>query len=109
VEPKKTEENFEEKMKQYERDKVTYPSDPRRVPDHLFGWILKLIGIFITGLAVSQGAPFWFDLLNKFIVIRSTVKPSEKSKPQPSKDSPAPETKTETKTETKAGEEPSKD
>jgi hypothetical protein len=25
------------------------------------------------------GAPFWFDVLNKFMVIRSTVKPHEKS------------------------------
>jgi hypothetical protein len=39
---------------------------------HLFGWVL-------TSLAISLGAPFWFDLLNKFIVVRSTVKPKEKS------------------------------
>jgi hypothetical protein len=39
---------------------------------HLFGWVL-------TALAISLGAPFWFDLLNKFIVVRSTVKPKEKS------------------------------
>jgi hypothetical protein len=37
-------------------------------------------------LAISLGAPFWFDLLNKFIVVRSTVKPQEKSPPEPSKD-----------------------
>ena len=41
--------------------------------DHWFGWLL-------TALAVSLGAPFWFDVLNKFIVVRSTVKPQEKSK-----------------------------
>ena len=29
--------------------------------------------------AICLGAPFWFDMLNKFIVIRSTVKPKEKS------------------------------
>ncbi|MGB8507681.1 MAG: hypothetical protein WCD76_04695, partial [Pyrinomonadaceae bacterium] len=40
----------------------------------------------------SQGAPFWFDMLNKIIVIRSTVKPHEKSQDQPSKDKPAPQT-----------------
>jgi hypothetical protein len=38
---------------------------------HFFGWLL-------TALAISLGAPFWFDLLNKFIVVRSTVKPKEK-------------------------------
>jgi hypothetical protein len=36
-------------------------------------------GWLITALAVSLGAPFWFDMLNKIIVVRSTVKPKEKS------------------------------
>ncbi len=45
---------------------------------HLVGWIL-------TAFAVSLGAPFWFDLLNKFIVIRSAVKPHEKSLEEGSK------------------------
>ena len=49
------------------------------VPDHLFGWLL-------TALAISLGAPFWFDVLNKVIVIRSTVKPKEKSQEDKSKD-----------------------
>ena len=44
----------------------------------LFGWL-------ITACAVSLGAPFWFDMLNKFIVIRSTVKPHEKSQEEQSK------------------------
>jgi hypothetical protein len=47
--------------------------------DHWLGWL-------ITVLAISLGAPFWFDLLNKFMVIRSTVKPSEKSGDEASKD-----------------------
>ena len=38
---------------------------------HWLGWL-------ITALAVSFGAPFWFDMLNKFIRIRSAVKPQEK-------------------------------
>jgi hypothetical protein len=37
-------------------------------------------------LRISLGAPFWFDMLNKFIVVRSTVKPKEKSPEDPSKD-----------------------
>ena len=49
-------------------------------------WLKKLAGIVITGLAVSQGAPFWFDLLNKIMVIRSTVKPHEKSPEEASED-----------------------
>lgn len=67
-------------------------ANPRGAPEGLSGWLFKLAGIFLTALAVSQGAPFWFDLLNKIIVIRSTVKPKEKSPEQPSKDKPAPET-----------------
>jgi len=50
-------------------------------PDHwqtLLGWLL-------TAIAVSLGAPFWFDALNKIMVIRSTVKPSEKSPNEASK------------------------
>lgn len=52
---------------------------------HWLGWL-------ITTFALSLGAPFWFDILNKFIVIRSTVKPHEKSPPQTPKDAPNPET-----------------
>ena len=37
-----------------------------------FGWL-------ITAIAISFGAPFWFDLLNKLISIRSSVKPEEKT------------------------------
>jgi hypothetical protein len=53
-------------------------ADPRRIPGTAQGWLLKVFGIFLTGLAISQGSPFWFDLLNKFIIVRSTVKPAEK-------------------------------
>jgi len=43
------------------------------------GGALGLVGWLITGCAVTLGAPFWFDMLNKIIVVRSTVKPDEKS------------------------------
>lgn len=42
-------------------------------------WLGVLCGWFVTAFAVMLGAPFWFDVLNKFMVIRSTVKPHEKS------------------------------
>jgi hypothetical protein len=35
---------------------------------------------------MTLGAPFWFDLLNQIMVIRSTVKPEEKSDTEASKD-----------------------
>src|SRR5580692_3700578 len=45
----------------------------------------SVIGWFITACAVSLGAPFWFDMLNKVIVVRSTIKPHEKSPEEKSK------------------------
>ena len=47
---------------------------------------IPILGWFITALAATFGAPFWFDLLNKVMVIRSTVKPHEKSPEESSED-----------------------
>ena len=50
-------------------------------------WYLRLVaGWLMTAFAVTLGAPFWFDMLNKFMVIRSTVKPHEKSPEEGSED-----------------------
>lgn len=49
-------------------------------------WLLKIVGILASTFATTLGAPFWFDVLNRFVVIRSTIKPEEKSLPEPSKD-----------------------
>lgn len=57
--------------------RAAYVSD--LIYKHGLGWLL-------TALAISLGAPFWFDLLNKFLVIRSAVKPHEKSPEEESKD-----------------------
>ena len=39
--------------------------------EHVPMWTLrKLAGLFVTTLAVAMGAPFWFDLLNKFMTVR---------------------------------------
>ncbi len=35
-------------------------------------WLRRLLGWFVTALAVSLGAPFWFDVLKKIITIQST-------------------------------------
>lgn len=45
------------------------------------GWVLAVIGWILTGLAASLGSAFWFDILKRFVSIRSTgPKPSEKPK-----------------------------
>jgi hypothetical protein len=36
---------------------------------------LKIIGWFLTALATSLGAPFWFDLLQKLVQVRGKVVP----------------------------------
>lgn len=70
-------------------------NDPRTIPrvgkdDNVWraigAWLLKALGWVLTATAISLGAPFWFDLLNRLIVVRSTVKPTEKSPPEPSAD-----------------------
>ena len=33
-------------------------------------WLTKLLGWIMTGIALSFGAPFWFDLLSKLVNIR---------------------------------------
>lgn len=53
--------------------------DPTSVPAGVGGWALKIIGLSLTAIAVSLGAPFWFDVLNKLINIRSAGKQPEKA------------------------------
>ena len=52
-------------------------------------WIERLFGWLLTVLALSMGAPFWFDLLNKFMNIRAAGK-SPDEKPKTAEKTPAP-------------------
>jgi hypothetical protein len=50
------------------------------LPTDLDGWLVKILGLLIAGLAAAQGAPFWFDILKKFINIRGTgANPAEQT------------------------------
>jgi len=43
---------------------------------------MKFLGLFITAIAISLGAPFWFDLLNKLVKLRGAIKgEADKNKP----------------------------
>jgi hypothetical protein len=53
-----------------------YRNDPKNA---VLNTLVFLAGWLVTAFAVSFGAPFWFDTLNRFMVVRSTVKPQEKS------------------------------
>lgn len=37
-------------------------------------WFARFLGWFVTALALSLGAPFWFDLLSKLVSLRSAGK-----------------------------------
>lgn len=38
--------------------------------------LLSLLGYLITAFAISLGGPFWFDLLNKLMKLRTSLKPT---------------------------------
>lgn len=39
-----------------------------------YDWLIKVLGWIVTALAISLGAPFWFDLLKRLVSIRSSGK-----------------------------------
>lgn len=39
--------------------------------------LAAIVGWFITGLAASLGAPFWFEMLGKIMTVRSSFKPKD--------------------------------
>lgn len=53
--------------------------DARSLPSDFVGWVVKLLGVLFTALAVALGAPFWFDLLNRLVNLRSAGKQPEKA------------------------------
>ena len=50
-------------------------------------WVIKILGLLFTALAVSLGAPFWFDMLNKLVNLRSVGKKPAATKPEPEQQS----------------------
>jgi hypothetical protein len=45
-----------------------------RVPNTAGGWAWKVLGLLVSALAVSLGAPFWFDTLSTFMNVRGAGK-----------------------------------
>lgn len=39
-------------------------------------WVMLALGWLITAFAVMLGAPFWFDLLGRFMTLRASLKPA---------------------------------
>jgi hypothetical protein len=40
------------------------------MPQSIWGWGIKCLGLFITAIAIAQGSPFWFDVLGRISNIR---------------------------------------
>ncbi len=51
----------------------------RGLPQGAGAWLFKILGLAVTAIAVSFGAPFWFDLLNKLVNLRQTGKKPDES------------------------------
>lgn len=55
---------------------------PENIPDTAFSpWLLKVVGWILTAIAISLGAPFWFDMLNKLGNVRANKKPEKAEHP----------------------------
>lgn len=42
------------------------------LPINVASWPLKIAGLLLTALAAMLGAPFWFDLINRFVNLRAS-------------------------------------
>jgi hypothetical protein len=61
-----------------------YPATPQ-LRDWVFGIIKLIFGWLLSAAAIAMGAPFWFDLLGKFINVRNAGQvPESKSNDRPS-------------------------
>jgi hypothetical protein len=63
--------------------KLKFGEGQQDIPDHTSSVIAKLIGLLLTAAALSLGAPFWFDLLSKFVRVRGTGPPPAPSSAAP--------------------------
>lgn len=50
--------------------------DPRGLPPDFLGWVRKVLGLALSIVAISLGAPFWFAALNKLLNLRLTGTPA---------------------------------
>lgn len=77
------------------------PSDTgRTIP----WWLIKLAGLLLTGIAVTMGAPFWYDILKKLLSLRGSggTETTTATQPAPPPAQPATEAAPATETATTA-------
>lgn len=76
---KSSQEALEQQINILKKLNLPFGWSEKTLPDGVSQWIWKVMGLIFTSLAVSLGAPFWFDLLNKFVNLRGTGTVPEKS------------------------------
>lgn len=47
----------------------------KTIPTSANGWLAKIVGILLSGMAAAQGAPYWFDLMRKLVTRNPPVPP----------------------------------
>lgn len=55
-------------------------AEGRGAGDWIWWTLLKLVGLLATAIALSLGAPFWFDVLQKLVRIRASVSQADVEK-----------------------------
>jgi hypothetical protein len=51
---------------------LSLPLGWRSSPGSITAWASKIAGLLFTTIALSLGAPFWFDLLSRFVGVGSS-------------------------------------
>lgn len=49
-------------------------SGPNLFPQRILRWGFIFVGWIVSGIAISMGAPFWFDMINRLVNVRNTGK-----------------------------------
>jgi hypothetical protein len=70
-----------ESIRQLEKIGLPLRWSDATTPNNVPGWLLKILGLVITAFALTFGAPFWFDVLSKFVGVRASgPSPEEEGK-----------------------------
>ena len=62
--------------------------EPAQEERTLIWWLMKLVGFLLTAVAVTLGAPFWYDLLKKLLRVREGSNGKEAAPPASSPSPP---------------------
>jgi len=48
-----------------------------KINEYIYRWFLKILGFILTAIAISLGAPFWFDMIRKLVSRRKATTNNE--------------------------------